>query len=39
MALSVSEAVSSMWGHIGQLQAVSDRTRDGVDLQLFCLWL
>lgn len=34
-----SEAVSSMWGQTGQLQAASDRTRGGVDLQLFCLWL
>lgn len=39
LALGVSEAASSMWGQTGQLQAASDRIRDGTDLQLFCLWL
>lgn len=37
--LKLPEAASSMWGQTGQLQAASDRTRDGADLQLFCLWL
>lgn len=39
LELAHFEAMSSLWGQTGQLQAVSDRTRDGVDLQLFCLWL
>lgn len=39
LELALSEAVSSLWGQTGQLQAASDRTRNGADLQLFCLWL
>lgn len=39
LGLALPEAVSSIWGQTGQLQAVSDRARDGVDLQLFCLCL